>query len=307
MAEPREIAGMVESSMGAGGQMMPEEDSLDIELEDNVEPMPEGVELIGDEEVEVEAEEYDHTANLAEVLDDGVLGELSSDLRAKFREDVESIEDWEKYYRGIKIGSERVFEWAKSRGCHSIVAASTAAVYGDNEEVPFNETTAPDPMSPYAEYKLEMESVLDEYHNSTTQCAALRFFNVFGEGQPNDVGYVSAIPIFKKQFETYQPITVTGDGLQTRDFVYVGDVVDACFTAITRPNGGFESMPIWNVASGEETQILDIAESFGGEIVHIEAREEPKRSLADISLITQMLDWRPTTNVLTWIKEQKDA
>ena len=66
-------------------------------------------------------------------------------------------------------------------------------------------------------------------------------------------------------------------------------------------------MPIWNVASGEETQILDIAESFGGEIVHIEAREEPKRSLADISLITQMLDWRPTTNVLTWIKEQKDA
>jgi len=96
MAEPREIAGMVESSMGAGGQMMPEEDSLDIELEDNVEQMPEGVELIGDEEVEVEAEEYDHTANLAEVLDDGVLGELSSDLRAKFREDVESREDWEE-------------------------------------------------------------------------------------------------------------------------------------------------------------------------------------------------------------------
>jgi len=219
----------------------------------------------------------------------------------------ESIEDWEKYYRGIKIGSERVFEWAKNRGCHSIVAASTAAVYGDNEEVPFDETTTPDPMSPYAEYKLEMEGVLDGYHNSTTQCAALRFFNVFGEGQPNDVGYVSAIPIFKKQFEAYQPITVTGDGLQTRDFVYVGDVVDACFAALARPNGGFESMPIWNVASGEETQILDIAESFGGEIVHIEAREEQKRSLADISLITQMLDWRPTTKVLTWIKEQKDA
>ena len=94
--EPRQIAGMVEGSMGAGGQMMPEEDSLDIELEENMEQMPEGVELVGDEEVEVEAEEYDHTANLAEVLDDGVLGELSSDLRAKFREDVESREDWEE-------------------------------------------------------------------------------------------------------------------------------------------------------------------------------------------------------------------
>ena len=66
-------------------------------------------------------------------------------------------------------------------------------------------------------------------------------------------------------------------------------------------------MPIWNVASGEETPILDIAESFGGEIIHIEEREEPKRSRADISLITQMLDWKPSTTVLGWIKEQKDA
>ena len=96
MAEPRQIAGMVEESMGAGGQFTPEEDSLDIELEENIETMPEGVELIGDEDLEVEAEEYDHAANLADVLDDGVLGELSSDLRAKFREDVESREDWEE-------------------------------------------------------------------------------------------------------------------------------------------------------------------------------------------------------------------
>lgn len=66
-------------------------------------------------------------------------------------------------------------------------------------------------------------------------------------------------------------------------------------------------MPILNVASGEETQILDIAEAFGGEIIHIEARDEPKRSLADTSLIIQLLDWRPTMKVLTWIKEQKDA
>lgn len=219
----------------------------------------------------------------------------------------ESLEDWDKYWRGIVIGSERIFKWATDRGCHSIVAASTAAIYGDTEKWPFTENTIPAPMSPYAEYKLEMESLLDQYHTTITQCAALRFFNVFGEGQPDDVGYVSAIPIFKKQFESYQPITVTGDGLQTRDFVYVGDVVDACFSALSRPNGGFESMPIWNIGSGEETCILDIAEAFGGEIVHIESRNEPRRSVADISLITQILDWRPTTRVLPWIKKQKDA
>lgn len=219
----------------------------------------------------------------------------------------ESLEDWEKYFRGIFGGSERIFNWAKDRGVTSIVAASTAAVYGDSQDIPFTESTTPAPMSPYAEYKLEMESLLEQYQTFNTQCAALRFFNVFGEGQPDDVGYVSAIPIFKKQFESYQPITVTGDGKQTRDFVYVGDVVEACFTALARPNGGFEAMPIWNVASGEETEILEIAEQFGGEIVHIEERNEPKRSRADISLITQMLEWRPTTNVLKWIKEQRDA
>jgi len=94
--EPRQIAGMVEGSMGAGGQMMPEEDSLDIELEDTQELLPEGIELSDGEDVEVEAEEYDHAANLSEVLDDSVLGDLSSDIRAKFREDLESREDWEE-------------------------------------------------------------------------------------------------------------------------------------------------------------------------------------------------------------------
>ncbi|MFZ9029572.1 MAG: portal protein, partial [Crocinitomicaceae bacterium] len=94
--EPRQIAGMVESSMGAGGQMMPEEDSLQIELPETLEELPEGIELIGEEAVEVEAEPYDHNANLAEILDDDVLGDLSSDIRAKFREDVESREDWEE-------------------------------------------------------------------------------------------------------------------------------------------------------------------------------------------------------------------
>jgi nucleoside-diphosphate-sugar epimerase len=219
----------------------------------------------------------------------------------------ESIENWEKYYNGIVKGSSRIFNWATERGTHAIAAASTAAIYGDSEEVPFNETTEVSPMSPYAEYKLEMETVLSEFHNSSTNTTALRFFNVFGEGQPDDVGYVSAIPIFKKQFENYQPITVTGNGLQTRDFVYVGDVVEACFKALTQPRLASLNMQVFNVASGEETQILDIAESFGGEIVHIEERDEPKRSLADTTLIKKELDWKPTTNILTWIKEQKNA
>ena len=94
--EPRQIAGMVEGSMGAGGQVMPEEDSLQIELPSTEAQLPDGIELISDEMTEVIAEPYDHNANLAEVLDDNVLGSLSSDLQGKFREDVESREDWEE-------------------------------------------------------------------------------------------------------------------------------------------------------------------------------------------------------------------
>ena len=94
--EPRQIAGMVESAMGAGGSPIPEDEALDIELEEDMEELPEGIEMAGEEEIEVEAEEYNHTANLAEVLDDSVLGDLSSDIQSKFREDVESREDWEE-------------------------------------------------------------------------------------------------------------------------------------------------------------------------------------------------------------------
>ena len=94
--EPRQIAGMVEPSMGAGGPSMVDDDA-EIEVAvDETEEMPEGIEMAGEEEIEVEAEEYNHTANLAEVLDDSVLGDLSSDIQSKFREDVESREDWEE-------------------------------------------------------------------------------------------------------------------------------------------------------------------------------------------------------------------
>ena len=95
MAE-REIAGMVEKAMGAGGDVMPDDESLDIELPSTMEELPEGIELATEETVEVVAEPYNHDANLAEVLDDSVLGALSSELQNKVREDMESRSDWEE-------------------------------------------------------------------------------------------------------------------------------------------------------------------------------------------------------------------
>ena len=215
----------------------------------------------------------------------------------------ESLEDPMKYWTGICVASRRVMEWAYEMGATSMVAASTAAVYGDSEAVPLKENAKLEPMSPYAEFKLEMEHMLRSYNRSEFKCNALRFFNVFGEGQRSTGGYRSAVPIFLKQYQAYSPITVTGDGTQTRDWIYVGDVVNAIMKS--HESDYQSNMQVYNVGSGIETQVIEVAEALGGEIVHIEKREEPHRSCADIELITRNLDWKPETNLLSWIKQIK--
>lgn len=215
----------------------------------------------------------------------------------------ESLEDPMKYWTGICVGSRRVIEWAYGMGAKTVVAASTAAVYGDSIDIPLKESSQPQPMSPYAEFKLEMEYMLASYNKPEFKCSALRFFNVFGEGQRATGGYRSAVPIFLEQYQSFKPITVTGDGSQTRDWIYVGDIVNA---VIEQSNSGYQSdMPIYNVGSGAETQVIEVAEALGGEIIHIEKRDEPHRSCADISLITNQLKWRPETNLLSWIQHIK--
>lgn len=215
----------------------------------------------------------------------------------------ESIELPMKYWTGICMASRRVISWAYEMGATSMVAASTAAIYGDSELVPLKESDTPSPMSPYAEFKLEMEHMLKSYNKPQFKCTALRFFNVFGEGQRATGGYRSAVPIFLEQYESYKPITVTGDGTQTRDWIYVKDVVAAL---IMSSQAEFKTtMPIYNVGSGLETQVIEVAEAFGGEIKHVEKREEPMRSVADITKINKQLGWKPETNLLSWIKSIK--
>ncbi len=94
--EPMQIAPMVDKSVGAGGTVEPEADSLQVELDDVGETLPEGIELDTGEQMEVMAEQYDHNANLAEVIEDGVLASLASDLQAKVKEDLDSRSDWEE-------------------------------------------------------------------------------------------------------------------------------------------------------------------------------------------------------------------
>ena len=178
----------------------------------------------------------------------------------------ESLNNPKKYYDQILRGTANIVDWSLQQGNRDVIIASTAAIYGDSEDLPYIESGSIDPISPYAKAKHMTELLLkEEYEKRPFKGTALRFFNVFGEGQRNEGGYLSAVPIFLNQYESFEPITVTGDGKQTRDFIYVGDVVEACISAYTdiSENG----IQVMNVASGQETSIMDLAEAFGGEII----------------------------------------
>lgn len=212
----------------------------------------------------------------------------------------ESLSNPEKYKLNILDATKRVLSWATDIGVRRVVMASTAAVYGDPLIIPTNEGVPVNPLSPYAEYKWRAEQHLAHCHGNNITTAALRFFNVFGEGQPKTGSYAPAVARFMDQYDSNQPITVTGDGLQTRDYVYVKDIVSGLIISMAR-NNHF----IINLGCGEELTILDIAKSFGGEIKHIEPRNEIRRSCSNIEIAKIELGWTPTTNVIEWIRENK--
>lgn len=215
----------------------------------------------------------------------------------------ESLENPYKYEQGCFMATKRVLDWSLKAGVTDIAFASTAAVYGDREDVPFTEDSEKKPMSPYAEWKLNSEHLIKNFtQRFNVRATALRFFNVFGEGQHDSGSYAPAVALFLKQFESFQPITVTGTGTQTRDYIYVKDICNALYKSMIHPAQEFRVM---NVGTGEETSVLDIAETFAGEIKFIPARKEPMRSLADSSLAQKNLNWTPGKNILQWINEVK--
>ena len=215
----------------------------------------------------------------------------------------ESLENPIKYEQGCFMATKRVIDWAVGHGVTDFTLASTAAVYGDREDVPFTEDSEKRPMSPYAEWKLNAEHLIKNYNaRFGIRTTAIRFFNVFGEGQHDSGSYAPAVALFLKQFEKFEPITVTGDGEQTRDYVYVGDIVRALYASVKHPSGSFRVM---NAGTGEETSIIEIARTFGGEYKFIAPRVEPKRSCASINEIQKQLSWEPQTTICGWINKVK--
>ncbi len=190
-------------------------------------------------------------------------------------------------------------------GVSKIIYASSSSVYGDTPTLPKVETMPPAPKSPYAVSKLIGEHymrVFSELYGITT--ISLRYFNVFGPRQNLESQYAAVIPKFVRAALLDKPITIYGDGNQTRDFTYVKDVVSANMKASRSPDSG-----VYNIAGGTQTTINDLATMIidltgsNSEVTYLpERRGDVKHSLADISRAKE-IGWKPKYDLKKGLKE----
>ncbi|MEW5828519.1 MAG: SDR family oxidoreductase [Chloroflexota bacterium] len=156
-------------------------------------------------------------------------------------------------------GTASLLEAARQAKVRRVVLASSAAVYGDSETNPVPETEPLQSLSPYAASKQINEVMAGLYTNLGLPTVALRYFNVFGPRQRPDSMYAAAVPIFVRRMLDNRPVTIFGDGGQSRDLIYVGDVVRANLVASEHENAPGR---VFNVCTGRETRILDLLETL---------------------------------------------
>ena len=168
-------------------------------------------------------------------------------------------------------GTLNMLQAAQKAGVRRFVYASSSSVYGDATQLPQEETQRPQPVSPYAVSKLAGENYCLSFAKTTKlETVSLRYFNVYGPNQDPESKYSLLIPAFLAQAGRGEPFEVHGDGLQARDFSFVGDVVAANLLAAQTPNVSGE---IFNVAGGKSISVLDVAQA----IVNIIGKDPGKR------------------------------
>jgi nucleoside-diphosphate-sugar epimerase len=209
-------------------------------------------------------------------------------------------------------GTLNVLEAAKGAGVKRVVMASSAAVYGEDPELPKRETMLPSPISPYGLEKLASEHYLSIWTKLFgIETVALRYFNVFGPRQDPSSAYSGVISIFVDRILRGAPISIFGDGEQFRDFVYVANVVEANILAATRPRA---SGRVYNVGCGKRTSLNELAAMLGricGRDVkpsHAEPRAgDIRESLADISRARAELGYEPRIGVEEGLRALVDS
>lgn len=216
-----------------------------------------------------------------------------------------SIDDPTRDSQVNVLGTIAVLEAARRHGVANLVYSSSAGIYGQLVRLPIDEDHPIEPDSPYGVSKLAGEKLSMSYSRLyDVLVVALRYFNVYGPGQRYDA-YGNVVPIWARKLGTGQRLPIFGDGSQTRDFVFVDDVVAANMAAGVSARSG-----AWNIASGESTRLDDLAElmqTASGCRVGVEYMPERpgdvQDSLADISRAGEYLGYRPTTAIQSGIEQ----
>jgi len=220
----------------------------------------------------------------------------------------ESMEKPQECFDVNIAGTSMLFEAARKAGVQRVVIASSAAVYGDSTAMPLVEDTPLRQLSPYAVSKRVDEMYAELFTNQfDLEVAALRYFNVYGPRQRPDSMYAAAVPIFIRRMLDNKPITVYGDGGQSRDLINVHDVVQANLLAAQHPAAPGQ---IFNVCTGIETRLLDLLdilyEIFPNAPKHIHA--EPRagdiyRSIGTPRKAMDTLGFNPQVTLAEGVKE----
>ena len=208
---------------------------------------------------------------------------------------VPSITNPEKYFESNVVGTKNVIEYVKNKKIKKLVYAASSSCYGIPKKYPTSENENIDAKYPYALTKrLGEELVLHWAQIYDFPATSLRFFNVYGPRSRTSGTYGAVFGVFLAQKLAGKPMTIVGDGLQTRDFTYVTDVVDALYVAALSSTKG----EVFNVGSGTTISVNTLAKLLGGETVHIPKRPgEPDCTFADIKKIKNKLGWEPKVSI----------
>jgi UDP-glucose 4-epimerase len=212
---------------------------------------------------------------------------------------LQSIEQTNLTHKHTLTSTLNLLEAIKNTSVKKIIFSSTSAIYGNCDSYPTDELSSVDCLTPYALQKLMSEQYIKMYtelYDISAVC--LRNFNVYGERMTNEGAYKSVISIFKQQKKEGTPLTITNDGEQRRDFIYVGDVVRANYLCSVKDTGKFN---IFNIGYGENYSVNQIANCFGSDKIYIGNRIESKISLCNNKKACDFLNWKPEVNVLDWI------
>jgi UDP-glucose 4-epimerase len=204
------------------------------------------------------------------------------------------------------LGTNIVLQCAREAGVKRVMYSSTSAAYGLNE-LPNVETQPDDPLNPYSVSKVNGEKLCKMYTDLFgLPTIIFRYFNVYGSNQPTRGQYAPVIGIFGKQIKDKKPLTIVGDGEQRRDFVSVIDVANANIAAALNDIDEKNFGTVFNIGSGVNYSINDIAAMFDAETVKIPARAgEMKETLADITKAKEELHWEPLISLDTWLQKHR--